>query len=277
MNDIHHTAAGAQYWIYNPRATKTIVAVHGLRGTHHGLQFIAKSLPGFRFIIPDLPGFGDSKPLPNKEHSAKNYALWLDTFISELELEQPPVLLGHSFGSTIAGYYASEQADKINRLILINPIAKHGSPISGLIGKSFYQLGKLLPVNTGTRLLKSRFATRIMTEAMLTTKQKHLRDRVYEQHFAYFGTFANRRSVHEAFNASTSGSVLDCANKLTMPVLLIVGAKDSIAPLEGQKHLQANLTNSELKIIPDVGHLVHYESPEKAAEYISAFLSDSDK
>lgn len=273
----HHAAAGAKYWIYNPKATKTIVAIHGLRGTHHGLQFIAKSLPGCRFIIPDLPGFGDSKPLTKKTHTVKNYALWLDTFMNELAFDHPPILLGHSFGSIIAGHYVSEHADKISKLILINPIATHGNLLSSLIGKGFYQLGRLLPERTGTKFLKSRLATRIMTEAMLTTRQKRLRDRVYQQHFAYFGTFANRQSVHEAFNTSMSGSVLDYVTRLTIPVLLIVGVKDRLAPLKGQRQLRAKLPDSKLKIIPNVGHLIHYETPEKAASYINAFLSEPDK
>ncbi|MDO8335364.1 MAG: alpha/beta hydrolase [Candidatus Saccharibacteria bacterium] len=265
-------AAGARYWIYNPNAKKTIVAVHGLRGTHHGLQFIANSLPQYRFIIPDLPGFGESKPLRG-QHTVKNYEKWLVKFISELKLATKPVLLGHSFGSIVASGFASENPNKITKLILINPLSLKGSRFGSFVGKSYYKLSRFLPEKTGTKLLKSNVATTIMTEAMLSTRDKQLRSRVYEQHFAYFGTFANRRSVNEAFASTMSGSVLPFAAKLTMPVLLIVGARDSLAPLKGQARLYNKLPNGELYIIPSVGHLIHYETPEKAAEMIEKFVN----
>lgn len=273
----YHTAAGAQYWIYNPKAKKTIVAIHGLRGTHHGLQFIAKSLPSFRFIIPDLPGFGVSAPFKTEPHDTKNYALWLDKFIDELTLNKPPVLLGHSFGSLVVSEFATSHPTKISKLILINSIAKHGNPLGGLITKAFYNLGILLPKKIGTSLLKNRLAIVVITEVMMTNRQKQMKSMIYQQHFAHFGSFANRQSVYETFNATMSGSILKYATRLKVPVLLIVGAKDSLAPLEGQKHLQASLVNSELKVIPNVGHLVHYETPERAADYINAFLSNSSK
>lgn len=271
MNNTKQTAAGARYWIYNPSGKKTIVAIHGLRGTHHGLQFIAKSLPQYRLVIPDLPGFGESKPLLGA-HDEKNYTAWLGKFISELKLKQAPVLLGHSFGSIVASRYASENSTKIQKLILINPISQHGNALGGLTAKGYYGLSNLLPEATGTRLLKSRLVTRLMSETMLTTKQKHLRSRVHEQHFAYFATFANRRSVHEAFQATMGGSVMHVANKLTMPVLLIVGAKDRFVPLHGQMQLYKDLPHANIQVIPKVGHLIHYETPEKAAEKIAEFI-----
>lgn len=271
MNNTKHTAAGARYWIYNPNGKKTIVVVHGLRGTHHGLQFIAAALPQYRFIIPDLPGFGESKPL-RSTHNEKNYSQWLGKFITELKLPEPPIILGHSFGSIIASRYAANNTKSVPKLILINPISKHGSKIGGLSAKGYYKLGDLLPETIGTKLLKSRLITRLMTRTMITTKQKDLRHRVREQHFAYFATFANRRSVGETFRATMSGSVLHVADQLTMPVLLIVGAKDKFVPLRGQAQLYKKLPKGNLQIVSDVGHLIHYETPEKAAEMIEKFV-----
>lgn len=271
MNNTTQITAGARYWIYNPTGKKTIVVVHGLRGTHHGLQFIAAALPQYRFIIPDLPGFGESKPLKTT-HNEKNYATWLGKFIAQLKLAEPPIVLGHSFGSIVASRYAANHPTAVPKLILINPISKHGNALGGLSAKSYYKLGAFLPETVGTKLLKSRLVTRLMSETMITTKQKHLRHRVNEQHFAYFATFSNRRSVNETFNATMSGSVLRVADKLTMPVLLIVGAKDRFVPLRGQTQLYKKLPQGNLQIVGNVGHLIHYETPEKAAEMIKKFV-----
>lgn len=261
----------AHYWTYNPKGKQTIVAVHGLRGTHHGLQFIADQLPEYRFIIPDLPGFGESGPLDGK-HDIPSYTKWLESFLKNLDLPEPPVLLGHSFGSIIAGHFAATSGDKLDKLILINPIAKSPNTLSQFISNGYYGLGQLLPHKLGTLLLRSKLVTRVMTIALLKTKQSSLRKRAYEQHFAYFGTFANRSSLHEAYKSSTSRHVSEAIGKLSLPVLLIVGARDEIAPLKTQRHLHQALPNASLKIIPDVGHLIHYETPEAAAQHIKEFL-----
>lgn len=49
------------YWAYGPDdADTTVVAVHGFRGEHHGLEPVLAFLPEVRVIAPDLPGFGES-------------------------------------------------------------------------------------------------------------------------------------------------------------------------------------------------------------------------
>ncbi len=266
------TAAGAKYWVYNPEAQQTIIAVHGLRGTHHGLEFIAKQLPQYRWIIPDLPGFGTSKPL-DTEHDIAGYSQWLDRFFDELSLKAPVVLLGHSFGSLLASDFATKHPGRIAKLILINPISVHGNPLGGLLAKGYYLTAQLLPHAVGDKLLRSKLITRLMTVNILTTADKNLKKRVYEQHFAYFATFANRVSVHQTFRATMSRSVLEYAHRLSMPTLLIVGTKDTFVPLKGQQKLHQTIADSQLHSIRGVGHLVHYETPEIAAKKIAAFVN----
>ena len=39
------TNSSTAYWVYgNEQAPKTIILIHGYRGTHHGLELIAKEL-----------------------------------------------------------------------------------------------------------------------------------------------------------------------------------------------------------------------------------------
>lgn len=54
------------YWEYGPRdADTTIVAVHGFRGEHHGLEPVLAYLPEVRVLVPDLPGFGRPRRSPD--------------------------------------------------------------------------------------------------------------------------------------------------------------------------------------------------------------------
>ena len=78
----------------------------------------------------------------------------------------------------------------------------------------------------------------------------------------------------QAFKASVGSNVTEVATELTLPVLLIAGEKDEIAMLADQHKLAALLPDGRLEVIPGVGHLIHYETPEPAARYIRRFLKD---
>nr|BFF14075.1 hypothetical protein GCM10025699_53780 [Microbacterium flavescens] len=60
------SGSATRYWTYEPSGSEearvTVVAVHGFRGDHHGLEPVVAHLTGVRVIMPDLPGFGESSP-----------------------------------------------------------------------------------------------------------------------------------------------------------------------------------------------------------------------
>jgi len=109
---------------------------------------------------------------------------------------------------------------------------------------------------------------------MAKTGDKDIRRFVHAQHSAYFSSFADRDSLLQAFKASVGSNVTEVAADLTLPVLLIAGEKDEIAMLADQYKLAARLPDGKLEVIPGVGHLIHYETPEPAARYIRRFLKD---
>ena len=63
------------------------------------------------------------------------------------------------------------------------------------------------------------------------------------------------------------------AGALTLPVLVIAGERDEIAPASGQHLFIEQVPGAQLVMLPGVGHLVHYEQPEAAADAIRRFLS----
>lgn len=250
--------------------------VHGFRGTHHGLQKIIDKLPDFHIIVPDLPGFGDSMPLAGQTHSLENYVRFLDKFISKLSLAQPPVLLGHSFGSIVASHFAAQFPEHISKLILVNPI---GAPalagpraILTRLAIMYYWLGRKLPRGAAHKWLANPLIVKIMSVTMAKTTDKQLLRYIHEQHLQHFSTFANPKVVAEAFRASVSHDVSQVARTIKVPTLLIAGEKDDITPLEKQQVLAGKNALFQLKIIPDAGHLIHYETPDLAASLIARFV-----
>jgi len=256
-------------------AKRTIILIHGFRGTHHGLELIAKHLKNFEVIVPDLPGFAEGERLDHYDLSS--YVTWLKGFITKQNLPKPPILLGHSFGSIITAAYAAKNSTSIEKLILVNPI---GAPAlegpRGIMTKLavfYYWLGTKLPGNLSHKWLASRMVVDIMSVTMTKTKDKALKKHIADQHRQYFSKFHTSESVSEAFSTSVTNSVRDFAKKISTPTLLIAGTKDDITPISKQKELRELFPNAKLEVIEHVGHLTHYETPDQVAFFIEDFVS----
>lgn len=265
------------YWVYGDEtADTTIVAVHGFRGEHHGLEPVVAHLPGIRFVSPDLPGFGETAPLPGRTHDLDTYAAWLRAFV---ESEAPgAIVLGHSFGSIVAS--AAVAGGLVTpRLILVNPI---GAPalegprgVLTRLAVFYYLAGARLPRPLGDALLRNGVIVRVMSVAMAKTREPELRRFVHEQHDTYFSRFADRDVLHDAFVTSVSHDVRAFAPRIAQSTLLIAAEKDDITPIEAERHLATLFPDAELVEIPAVGHLIHYETPAAAASAIREFLKDT--
>lgn len=270
------------YWSYEPLEetadTRTILVIHGFRGDHHGLLRVVDQLPEMRLIMPDLPGFGASGAFPAGGHSVSGYSSFIADFMAALGLGPDTVLLGHSFGSIIASHFVADHPGAVAELVLINPIAAPAlEGPKGLMTKAavlYYEAAARLPRGLGNALLRNQLIVRVMSETMAKTQDKALRRFVHDQHSAYFSAFADRDSLLEAFKASVGSNVAEVAPRLELPVLLVAGEKDEIATLPDQHKLLPLLPDGTLEVIPGVGHLIHYETPEPAAGFIRRFLKD---
>jgi 2-succinyl-6-hydroxy-2,4-cyclohexadiene-1-carboxylate synthase len=74
----------------------------------------------------------------------------------------------------------------------------------------------------------------------------------------------------------TQSPLWDELHKITVPVLLIVGSRDTKFVLLAQE-MHANLPNSTLSIVPEAGHSVHLEKPLQVAAEIDRWLLDTEK
>jgi len=274
--------AQTKYWFYPAKTTaaKTIIFIHGYRGNHRGLEAIAGALDDFEVFIPDLPGFGESAPLEG-EHSISNYSQWLGKFIKGLNLNAKPILLGHSFGTLVCSHFAAENPRAISKLVLVNPVSAPAleGPKAGLtkIAMMFFWLAARLPVAVAEWLLKSWPMVRGMSILMTKSRDKTLRSWVHRQHDDNFNDFAELRVAIEGYHASIGSCVADFAGKFEVSTLFIAGDQDDITSVAQQKNTfeSVKVKGSRLEVILGVGHLTHYESPEKVASLIRSFSGGS--
>lgn len=286
MREIELPGGVTRWWDYPaadaaaaPRGT--IIAVHGFRGDHHGLEPVVGDLPGRHVVMPDLPGFGASDAFRDRAHDIAGYARWLGEFTRALAPAGPVTLLGHSFGSiVVAAALAGRvfEAGEVHASVLVNPI---GAPaLSGpkAVGTGaaifYYWLARELPSGPGNALLRNPAIVRTMSIAMATTRDPELRRWIHGQHDAYFSSFADRGSLLESFRASVSHDVSEYAARVTVPTLLVAAANDQITPLAAEQRLVTLFPDAELEVIDRVGHLIHYEKPAEAAAHIERFLDE---
>ena len=76
----------------------------------------------------------------------------------------------------------------------------------------------------------------------------------------------------EGYNASISMDLSKLAGGISASVLVVASELDDITNLDTQRSVVSSYPKAVLREIPRVGHLVHYEAPDKAAEYICEFL-----
>jgi pimeloyl-ACP methyl ester carboxylesterase len=270
-------------WVYGPAdAPHRIVFLHGLRGDHHGLEPIVAHLEGVQVVVPDLPGFGASPPLPAASHGPAHdvvgYAAWTRELLAAVAPAGDAVLAGHSFGSIVAtAALAAAPAPGVRALVLVNPIAAAAlaGPRRVMTGVTvaYHRLAAALPERVGTALLRHPLMTRIASVAMATTRDRGLRRWIHAEHDRYFSTFADRRTLLEAFHASVGNDVAGFAADVDVPVLLVAADRDDIAPLPAQEALARRFPDARLATVPGTGHLAHYEAPATVAREITAFLA----
>ncbi|SEA79786.1 alpha/beta fold hydrolase [Leifsonia sp. 21MFCrub1.1] len=271
-------------WDYGDRdATTTLVLVHGFRGDHHGLEPVVAQLHGIRMISPDLPGFGASTPMTEAAHDIAGYGRWLRAFVDASGLSGRVVLLGHSFGSiVVAGALAdadtAADADRPAGVVLVNPIGQPALEgprgVFTRLAVFYYWLASVLPERLGFALLRNRVIVRVMSMAMAKTREPALRRWIHDQHDRYFSAFSDRRVVLEAFRASVAHDVSEYAARIPERTLLVAAEKDDITPIIAEYRLQTVFPAAELVVIPEVGHLIHYETPAAAARAIQRFVAE---
>jgi len=270
-------------WQYGDPEGAPILLVHGFRGDHHGLEPIARRLaelaPGRRVIVPDLPGFGATPAVPGREHDLELYGEWLRSFASEVSDGEYDVL-GHSFGSLVVACSLAQGLDA-RSVALINPISAPAlegpQAFMTKLAIAYYWGADRLPERPARALLGNPVIVRVMSIVMAKTRDPELRAWIHGQHDSYFSSFSDTGTLLEAFRASVSHTVSEYAGAIAAPTLLIVGDRDDITPLPEQLALQQRIVDARMRVMPGVGHLVHYEAVEAAAEELAGFLDGVDR
>ena len=93
----------------------------------------------------------------------------------------------------------------------------------------------------------------------------------------YYKIFLQKSlSMKETFKKIVSEDLQKFLPEIKCKTVLIWGEKDRVTPLNQAYVVKKGILNSQLRIIPEAGHIPNFETPEKLAEIILKFLLEKN-
>ncbi|MBX0328164.1 alpha/beta fold hydrolase [Oscillochloris sp. ZM17-4] len=218
----------------------TVVCIHGCAGNadQWGPQ-IAHLARDHRVIAPDLRGHGLSEVVQSS-YSLEEFLWDITQLLTQLSVDEPFIMLAHSFGGPVAITFAASQPQRVSRLVLIaTGPAMHINPLHEFIVK--------LPVSLGA-LERLRPVVMPKTYAPVFVIQKILAGTL----FRWDGY-----------------KVLP---RVTTPTLLIAGQWDFIATASQAEESRRLMPNARLEVVRYTRHLPHLERPDAVNRLLDRFL-----
>lgn len=210
----------------------------------------------------DIRGIGDSsRPEAPFSHSEDLYALLRSV------ANTPAYVVGLSFGAGIAIDLALDHPRTVRGLVLVAP---------GLSSDKDANLQAAQAAGESVRKngLHSVVDAIVANESFLATASDDVRERVktlyldnaevFESNFALVRLW--RPTVPPADERLTS---------IRVPTLVLVGAADAVQVRATADTLASRIEGAEKIVLPDAGHLAHFDAPEQFNESLLDFLSTS--
>jgi pimeloyl-ACP methyl ester carboxylesterase len=212
-----------------------VVALHGWQRTHHDFAAVLDGASGA--VALDLPGFGATPPPPDPWGS-EAYAEAVLPILDEID--DPVVVLGHSFGGRVAIQLALLAPEKIRGLVLT------GVP----------QLAPRSEAGRPNRVFQAIRAARhfgLVSEKRLDDARARYGSRDYREADGVI------RGVLVRVLQERYAPLLP---QINCGVELVWGALDTVAALDGAQFAEDALAHGHLVVLAGIGHMVPTEAPD---------------
>jgi len=231
-------------------STASWLALHGItESRRYWLPRILRLASRYRLVIPDLPGFGLS-PKPFADYTPEFFARAIVGFVEHEAPEAGPIrIVGHSLGALLALEVAARHPEMVERLALISvPRFNDAEDAHRVWFAGSYSYRNLLGANslaaslsqvrrTGVRLA-ARYVKRLPWSVVSDSR-----------HF----TFRSLTSTLEhCLLHYRVDDILPAVPRI--PVLMIHGEADQVAPLSRVLELPARWPHPLLHVIRGSGH-----------------------
>ncbi len=249
----------------------TLLFLHGITGSRRYWDRKVRDLAAdYHLVLPDLPGFGLS-PKPHVEYKMDLFRDSVRGFIERRGLEKRPlVIVAHSLGSLIALEYAARYGDHLQRMILLS-LPRFTSPASAheIFWRGSVHYRRLLNEHSLKETLAQvkRSGLELTLRCMFRFPWSVLID-------SHKFTFKSLTSTLEHCLLSYQ---VDRAlpSVPSIPILLIHGEQDSVAPLAQIRHLPDSYPHMRLRTIAGAGHHLFLTHTRHSLGLIRGFLDEA--
>lgn len=230
---------------------RSIVFVHGACENSSFWNHQRILADRYRIITLDLPGHGKSKPVEGGV-AVQKYADVVAEFVART-CPDKAVLVGHSMGGAIALLNAIEHPNNLKGAVLVTTGAK---------------LGVLPSIREG---LRTRFQDTV--RSIVGPRQFSSKTNLETIRFVTDQILNCNSEVGAAdYEACNDFDARQKLSMINIPVQIIAGEEDKLAPVTWSTYLKENIPKSRLVVVRDSSHLPMLERPSEFNRHLSEFV-----
>ncbi len=284
----HHFAVvgGVRLHYVRQGAGFPVILLHGWPGFWYEWAPVIPALAARHDVIaPDLRGFAysDKPDLPPEEgYSRTTVAAEIAALAGQLGFDRVAVV-AHDIGATVAQPLARHHAERIARLVLLDPpypgIGRRWRE-PGHAREIWYQIFHTLPwaeeLVGASRAATARYLRHFLTH------WSHRKGWVTEAELAhYVDAYAQPGALRGGFQyyrarertRTSEGEIPPAEFAVPVPTLVLWGEADPILPVAWADRLGEYFPQLTLKRVPEVGHFMMREAPERLIEEVLEFFA----
>ncbi len=243
-----------------------LLLIHGTASSLHTWDAWARELTrDFRVVRFDLAGFGLTGPHPRRDYSIGAYVATAVELLDALGIARAHVA-GNSLGGRIAWELALRHPDRVERLVLVDALARRPDRIPRPIRMA--------------RMPGARLVFRVFTPRSLVAQSvrdvygdpRRIAPGLVDRYRTLLLRAGNRQAYVDRARTNDDDAVVERLREIAVPVLVQWGGRDRWIPLPHGRDMVARIRGSVLRVYADAGHVPMEEIPERTARDARAFL-----
>ena len=240
-----------------------VLFIHGFPFDHSMWRQQVAALARWRCIAPDLRGAGTSAgPASPSEYTVASYAGDLIGLLDELRIQRA-VICGLSLGGYIAFELLRSHAARVRAAVLCNTKAAADTPEAKRDRDAMAELAR----QRGAGAIAERLLPKLLSGDTFEQQPEVVQEVREMITRASVGGIVG--ALHALRERPDSTPVLAM---IRVPVLVVAGADDQIAPAPGMRAMAGAIPGAESVVIPGAGHLAPLEQPVPVNAAIQRFL-----